>query len=69
MAGIKKLFAKAEAEHPASDAKTEEKTTAKHNLTDDELRKLLKKELIQVGRFNKERPLGRGYVKVLPLTN
>ncbi|MEH7809770.1 MerR family transcriptional regulator, partial [Bacillus safensis] len=51
MAGIKKLFAKAEAENPSSVTKTEEKTTAKHNLTDDELRKLLKKELIQAGRF------------------
>ncbi|MCW4644096.1 MerR family transcriptional regulator [Bacillus safensis] len=51
MAGIKKLFAKAEAENPSSDTKMEEKATAKHNLTDDELRKLLKKELIQAGRF------------------
>ncbi|MDM5298211.1 MerR family transcriptional regulator [Bacillus pumilus] len=51
MAGIKKLFAKAEEEHSVSKTKDAENTKAKNNLTDDELRKLLKKEFIQAGRF------------------
>lgn len=50
MAGIKQIFAKAQEEN--TDNEKSEKTM-KHNLSDEELRKILKNELIQAGRFQK----------------
>ncbi|WP_043929848.1 MerR family transcriptional regulator [Bacillus sp. EB01] len=49
MAGIKQLFLVKQSEQPELEA--EEKP--KKNLTNDELRKLLRNELLQAGRFNR----------------
>ncbi|KAF1681243.1 MULTISPECIES: transcriptional repressor GlnR [Bacillus] len=59
MAGIKQILAKAEAE---PEQKQDEKTkkTMKHNLSDDELRKLLKNELMQAGRFQRGNTFRQG---------
>ncbi|MDA7025588.1 MerR family transcriptional regulator [Bacillus sp. CLL-7-23] len=48
MAGIKQIFAKSEHQYQDKQEKV-----MKHNLSDEELRKLLKNELIHSGRFQK----------------
>ncbi|MCY8499515.1 transcriptional repressor GlnR [Bacillus atrophaeus] len=59
MAGIKQILAKASAE---PEEKQDEKTkkTMKHDLSDDELRKLLKNELLQAGRFQRGNTFRQG---------
>ncbi|WP_456271447.1 MerR family transcriptional regulator [Bacillus sp. AK031] len=52
MAGIKKIFAVQE-EHKETDANEQQTEKAKPDLTDNELRKLLRNELLHAGRFNK----------------
>ena len=52
MAGIKQIFAKTENEQK-EDKQDKPKKAEKHNLSDEELRKLLKNELIQAGRFQR----------------
>ncbi|WP_226665547.1 MerR family transcriptional regulator [Metabacillus litoralis] len=52
LAGIKQIFSRAE--HTNAEGKHEEpKTVEKPDLSDAELRKLLKSELMQAGRFNR----------------
>ncbi|AKL84516.1 MerR family transcriptional regulator [Bacillus atrophaeus] len=59
MAGIKQILAKASAE---PEEKQDEKTKKpmKHDLSDDELRKLLKNELLQAGRFQRGNTFRQG---------
>lgn len=59
MAGIKQILAKASAE---PEEKQDEKTkkSMKHDLSDDELRKLLKNELLQAGRFQRGNTFRQG---------
>jgi MerR family transcriptional regulator, glutamine synthetase repressor len=52
MAGIKKIFAVQE-EHKETEADKQQAEKAKPDLTDSELRKLLRNELLHAGRFNK----------------
>jgi MerR family transcriptional regulator, glutamine synthetase repressor len=52
MAGIKKIFAVQE-EHKETVTNKQQEVKAKPDLTDDELRKLLRNELLHAGRFNK----------------
>jgi len=56
LAGIKKIFADKEAQQKQSEPKETEATkkqAEKQDLSDEELRKLLKAELIDAGRFNR----------------
>ncbi|MCY8840662.1 transcriptional repressor GlnR [Bacillus atrophaeus] len=59
MAGIKQILEKASAE---PEEKQDEKTkkSMKHDLSDDELRKLLKNELLQAGRFQRGNTFRQG---------
>ncbi|KKB71669.1 MULTISPECIES: MerR family transcriptional regulator [Bacillus] len=52
MAGIKKIFAKTENEQK-HEKQDKPKKAEKHDLSDEELRQLLKNELIQAGRFQR----------------
>lgn len=52
MAGIKKIFAKTENEQKL-EKQDKPKKAEKHDLSDEELRQLLKNELIQAGRFQR----------------
>jgi MerR family transcriptional regulator, glutamine synthetase repressor len=52
MAGIKKIFAVQE-EHHKNGANKQQEEKAKPDLSDGELRKLLRNELLHAGRFNK----------------
>ncbi|WP_421384776.1 MerR family transcriptional regulator [Bacillus salacetis] len=52
MAGIKKIFAVQE-EQQETNANKQQEVKAKPDLTDQELRKLLRNELLHAGRFNK----------------
>ncbi|RIW28557.1 MerR family transcriptional regulator [Bacillus salacetis] len=52
MAGIKKIFAVQE-EHQLTETNKQQEERAKPDLSDDELRKLLRNELLHAGRFNK----------------
>ncbi|MGF2615759.1 MerR family transcriptional regulator [Rossellomorea vietnamensis] len=52
MAGIKKIFAVQE-EHKETEAGKQQTEKVKPDLTDNELRKLLRNELLHAGRFNK----------------
>ncbi|MGD7021206.1 MerR family transcriptional regulator [Rossellomorea vietnamensis] len=52
MAGIKKIFAVQE-EHKETESDKQQTEKAKPDLTDNELRKLLRNELLHAGRFNK----------------
>lgn len=52
MAGIKKIFAVQEEQQKINTNKQQEEK-AKPDLSDDELRKLLRNELLHAGRFNK----------------
>ncbi|AGK53148.1 MerR family transcriptional regulator [Bacillus sp. 1NLA3E] len=51
LAGIKQLFAKTKQDIPL--VSPEESEKARRELTDNELRKLLRNELLQAGRFNR----------------
>lgn len=51
LAGIKQLFAKTKQDIPL--VSQEESEKARRELTDNELRKLLRNELLQAGRFNR----------------
>ncbi|ANB83865.1 MerR family transcriptional regulator [Bacillus velezensis] len=58
MAGIKKILDKASAEPEEKSEKNAK--PMKHNLSDDELRKLLKNELMQAGRFQRGNTFRQG---------
>ncbi|ASF55242.1 HTH-type transcriptional regulator glnR [Bacillus velezensis M27] len=58
MAGIKQILDKASAEPEEKSEKTAK--LMKHNLSDDELRKLLKNELMQAGRFQRGNTFRQG---------
>ncbi|WP_259425542.1 MerR family transcriptional regulator [Bacillus velezensis] len=58
MAGIKQILDKASAEPEEKSEKTAK--PMKHNLSDDELRKLLKNELLQAGRFQRGNTFRQG---------
>ncbi|MFD2682687.1 MerR family transcriptional regulator [Bacillus seohaeanensis] len=53
MAGIKKLLAVREENQPESDEQKKKGEKGRQNLTDDELRKLLRNEMIHAGRFKR----------------
>jgi MerR family transcriptional regulator, glutamine synthetase repressor len=53
MAGIKKILAVREETQPESDEQKKKGEKARQNLTDDELRKLLRNEMIHAGRFKR----------------
>ncbi|WP_409253804.1 MerR family transcriptional regulator [Bacillus sp. SCS-153A] len=53
MAGIKKIFAVQEEQQHEPDNNKQQEEKAKPDLSDDELRKLLRNELLNAGRFNK----------------
>ncbi|MFD2443640.1 MerR family transcriptional regulator [Bacillus sp. CGMCC 1.16607] len=55
MAGIKKLFAVQE-HHELSQEVKKEVEKVKRELSNEELRKILRKELMQAGRFNQSSP-------------
>lgn len=59
MAGIKQILAKAEAE-PEQKQNEKTKKPMKHDLSDDELRQLLKNELMQAGRFQRGNTFRQG---------
>lgn len=59
MAGIKQILAKAEAE-PEQKQSEKTKKPMKHDLSDDELRQLLKNELMQAGRFQRGNTFRQG---------
>ncbi|MDQ0927819.1 MerR family glutamine synthetase transcriptional repressor [Bacillus atrophaeus] len=59
MAGIKQILAKASAE-PVEKQDEKTKKSMKHDLSDDELRKLLKNELLQAGRFQRGNTFRQG---------
>jgi len=52
LAGIKQLFS-AKNEEPAAEEAKKEDEKVRRELSDDELRKLLRTELMQAGRFNR----------------
>ncbi|MBT2575202.1 MerR family transcriptional regulator [Bacillus sp. ISL-51] len=58
MAGIKQILDKASAQPEEKSEKTAK--SMKHNLSDDELRKLLKNELMQAGRFQRGNTFRQG---------
>ncbi|WP_416654285.1 MerR family transcriptional regulator [Bacillus amyloliquefaciens] len=58
MAGIKQILDKASAEPEEKSEKTAKQM--KHDLSDDELRKLLKNELMQAGRFQRGNTFRQG---------
>lgn len=53
LAGIKQIFAKTQAESVQTQEVTQETEKARRDLTDSEIRKLLRNELLQAGRFNR----------------
>lgn len=59
MAGVKKLLSK-ENEQPKEEPKDSEERPKKE-YTDEELRKILRKELINAGRFNRQAPPARRF--------
>ncbi|AZV47624.1 MULTISPECIES: transcriptional repressor GlnR [Bacillus] len=59
MAGIKQILAKASAE-PEQKQNEKTKKPMKHDLSDDELRQLLKNELMQAGRFQRGNTFRQG---------
>ncbi len=64
MAGIKQLFlVKAQ----QSNIQEHQAEKAKQELTDEQLRNLLRQELQQAGRFNRSSFTTRGYVQIFPL--
>nr|WP_147532234.1 MerR family transcriptional regulator [Bacillus marasmi] len=56
LAGIKQIFAKNKDEAEETQEVTQETEKARRELTDTEIRKLLRDELLQAGRFNRGGP-------------